>query len=1416
MTRQKGNKKSDSDFEIGNSTNLVTKSNPHLNAARNFIQSLNEFEKSLTNFPENPSEEDLDIFAIGIQDIESLLKDYQNSLFQLSDEEIQKSNLLPRHEFQKKQAICIVKAKALIKRHSVGNAPQIMVNEQGALNDATKNEFGAQGAMQHSLPRLSLPTFNGNFMDYLPFIDNFKSIVDQTSVSNSQKFFYLLSCVKEGARELIAGLPPSDENYNVALTLLDERFNKPKLIIQSYVKNIFELKTVTKTASSLREFTDTLNKNILCMRNMQVSDVQIAGAFFSHIIASKLDNESKEKFKMSQPNSIPSIDNTLKFLQNRVQLLLDIDADNALEKGSQTKFINNARSKSNSHNQHKHITLLTNEQKTAKCIFCSQPHYLPDCSKFKELTVEDRIKRATTLQTCKNCLKHPSKYNCKSKLRCEHCSKFHNTLLHLAERTESHESPVAKGNSALNNEAHVEPILVCNYTQGRALTLLSTAKVAVKTADNETYHARVLLDSASTSNLITRELAHKLNLCQSKVDVSISGVNLNTTKLNNSVNVTISALSSNYRQTINCLLIDTITTLVPSISFNKGILKIPSSINLADNNFNESAEIDILIGASHFYDRIGSNKIILGEGLPVLIESHFGYLVTGDLPAQTKKNSKPISSVMTHCCVSDSTLNDNVQKLWELENVKPESSSSLLSKEERECEELFCETVTRNKDGRIIVKIPWNDNIQNLGNSYTSALNRFLMLEKRLSKDTNLKRQYAEFMNEYETLGHMTKIEINQNDLNKHFFLPHHPVLRENAITTKLRVVFDGSAKSSTNISVNDCQLNGPVVQSDLFSILIRFREHPIAVIGDCEKLYRQILVDENDKKFQTILWRGSSAEPIAAYVLNTVTYGLKASSYLATKSLQYIAKENKENNACSARIIENSFYVDDFIYSGSDPAVVKGEVGGVLNILSNAGIPLRKFVSNIPDVLPNVNKEKVQFFTINVKTNESAKALGIEWMPREDRLKYKFSPNVRNSEVTKRSVLSAISSLFDPLGIAQPIIIRGKILIQALWQAKLQWDDPLPVPLKREWESLLKDLNTISKLEIPRCVTQSCVRQVDLHGFADASQLSYGACIYIRCLTDQDTFVRLLCAKSKVAPLKANSIPRLELAAAVLLAQLFSKIINVSTLKFSNYLLYTDSKVTLARIQNAPNKFKTFVANRVALIQELTEVKNWRHVPTKENPADIISRGSTIKELTKHTLWLNGPKFLVDNTEAKEYNEDIEMEDPELKITKQTLVLQQQEATFGDLINRFSKLSKLQRVFAYMLRISQRAKDKSIKFNATLSVNELNLALLKLVKLCQGQCFSEEVKSLSAGKALSKGSRLRHFDAFLDEHDTLRLGGRVKDSDLSYDKIHPILLPAKHKLTELILRHYHIKYLHCGSSQLLALVRDRFWLAIA
>ncbi|XP_044594839.1 uncharacterized protein LOC123272203 [Cotesia glomerata] len=231
-------------------------------------------------------------------------------------------------------------------------------------------------------------------------------------------------------------------------------------------------------------------------------------------------------------------------------------------------------------------------------------------------------------------------------------------------------------------------------------------------------------------------------------------------------------------------------------------------------------------------------------------------------------------------------------RFWEIEELP--STSKILSPEEKACEEHFSSNKTRDASGRYVVRLPFNEKIHLLGNSYSTALKRFSHLESRLHKDPKLLKDYSTFLTEYEQLKHMSISQ--ESDINSGFYLPHHAVIKADSTTTKTQVVFDGSCKTSTGISLNDTLMVGPKLQDNLFVILIRYRSHIYALTADIEKMYRQILVHPDDVKYQKILFRESGDETIKIYTLNTVTYGTSAGSYLAIKSLQQLGKDKRKS----------------------------------------------------------------------------------------------------------------------------------------------------------------------------------------------------------------------------------------------------------------------------------------------------------------------------------------------------------------------------------------------------------------------------------------------------------------------------------------------------------------------------------------
>ena len=541
-----------------------------------------------------------------------------------------------------------------------------------------------------------------------------------------------------------------------------------------------------------------------------------------------------------------------------------------------------------------------------------------------------------------------------------------------------------------------------------------------------------------------------------------------------------------------------------------------------------------------------------------LQKTRFGWVIGGSPTYQIATNAFHVSTT---------ALQADLTWFWEIDEGPPIQH---LSEAGRRCEEHFRDHVRSTSEGRYIVALPFNNQLPSLVSSKALAMKRLASLHRRFQRDNSYEIAYSNVIQEYVDLGHMTK--INTDHLANHkYYLPHHGVIKESSDTTKLRVVFDGSASSNTGVSLNDTLLTGPKLQEDLFDILLRFRSHQYVLTGDIEKMYRQILIRPEDRKHQQILWRNSNGE-IDAYQLITVTFGLSAAPYLALRCLKQLADDEGHQFPRASLVLQRDFYVDDALTGADTKEEVLSIRKELTDLLQTGCFNIRGWTPNDSDILRGLS-EQDKCRKIQLSDSQTIKTLGVFWNSQVDAILYSVDTLADLPRVTKRSISSVIARIYDPLGLLAPVIIRAKIILQHVWSLKINWDESLPADLHTDWSRYYTQLALINNVRFPRKTVIPAVTRMELHGFCDASEKAYGACIYLRTISSDGSIQsHLLTVKSKVAPLKTQIIPRLELSEALHLATLIASVQKALTIKISRIVYWTDSTIVLQWIKSSPH----------------------------------------------------------------------------------------------------------------------------------------------------------------------------------------------------------------------------------------------------
>ena len=421
----------------------------------------------------------------------------------------------------------------------------------------------------------------------------------------------------------------------------------------------------------------------------------------------------------------------------------------------------------------------------------------------------------------------------------------------------------------------------------------------------------------------------------------------------------------------------------------------------------------------------------------------------------------------------------------------------------------------------------------------------------------------------------------------------------------------------------------------------------------------------------------------------------------------------------------------------------------------------------------------------------------------------------------TKRGILKQISTIFDPLGLVAPFVLRAKLILQDFWRLGFDWDKPISGPLLDAWEAWKAELPLLATLSVPRCYLSnqpsSLYVSAQIHVFADASEVAFGAAAYWTFETQDHSYQSsLIFGKTRLAPIKPLTIPRLELQAAVMAVRMSQTIQKELDVMPSQITYWTDSTTVLSYIKSQGTRFHTFVANRVAEIKEASDPETWRHVPGRLNVADDCSRGLSAQDLLQDSRWINGPNFLSQGEDCwpnQPNNQAPIDEDPEVK-TEAWLGFSSETQPDSDFLDprKTSSWSHLLRVTSWMFRFVTRSRRKN-DHTGPLSVEELLHAEEFWVKRAQAHAYADDLTRLAAGKELHCSSELRSLCPHTDEKGILRDGGRLKHAPIPYQAKHPAILPKKHDIVPLILSDLHQRLNHSGVEHILAELRQRYWI---
>ncbi len=1336
-----------------------------------------------------------------------------------------------------------------------------------------------QIAARHAMPK-NLPKFSGIPMDWPIFISAYENSTSTCGYSDNENLGRLRDCLQGDAYDAVYSMLLHPSSVPEIIDTLRMLFGRPEFVAESLLEDLQkEAPPRENDLNALIKFALKVKNLVATFRNFGPSDY-LQNPLMLNKLVERLPTQTRINcayFKSTNPNvNLASFGDWLYGLAqvtsqvvgrqktepsksrdkpktpvsktNHVNAQLDNSARN--RSGGSGQQIQNSGLGSHSENN------ASNLQDVKKCPVCSLEtcKQIHECSKLNRMAPKDRWNAIKTNRLCYSCLGKHRQYKCRSRKKCtiDGCESTHHTLLHDKERqaalANSSSSPSKPKTSAMKSSSidnTGSSTGNCNSLQSKRVPALFKIVPVVVYSKKKFVNTFAYLDDGSDLSLMERGIANELGLLGTPDVLSVQWAFKNSEEETDTETVSV-RVSGDFKcaeqyKIHNLYTVDKL--YLPSQSITREWLDSYSHLKDLPVSTYEDGVPRILIGLHSSRLIISLHTIEGGLTEPIACKTRLGWIVQGpddNSLGNEIDDSESVSNVRVsmNMCEghADNQLHQLVKEFFAFENCGIRVPEKLLESKDVIRARDIMERTTIKKDGRYETGLLWRYDDIYLPDSFGMAMRRLICLENKMKKDPHLSKKLCDQIEDFVAKKYIRKLlphEIDQKNA-RTWYLPIFVVFNPKK-PLKFRTVWDAAAKVK-NVSLNSVLLKGPDQLVPLPDVLRRFRERLYAVTGDIGEMFHRVRLIKEDRCAQRFFWRdGQSNRAPDVYEMEVLTFGAACSP----SSAQFVKNKNAEEyksqlpRAVEA-IVENT-YIDDMLDCTDTMDEAIDLLTDVKFIHKQASFEFGKMTSNSVEILQALGEDdNQQIKNLNLSPEiTTERVLGMFWNTSSDMFTYslkyaKIDEMVMSGDrnPTKREVLRALMSIFDPLGLIAHVLIYAKILLQKIWRKGIDWDEPISGSLQDDWLVWIRLLPEVERLEIPRLYSPSLSPQrpqsIQMHTFVDAGIEACAALTYFRFEGEFGVDCVLAGAKTKVAPNKPLTVPRLELQAAVLGSRLANNIGQSQRFKIDKKYFWSDSQTVLSWIMSDTRKYNQFVAFRVGEILDNSTEEEWNWVSTVDNVADEATKSSNKPDISSSSRWFKSSSFLYQPEDQwnKIGDKNRYKTDEELR---PKYLLAQFVNKCDNVIdpNRFSSWQRLRRTMAFVLRfIDNLRHGRKNRQIGPLSRVEYIRAENHLYRQAQRDKFPDEIiimrhnynSTIDKRKEFDKTSPLRTYSPYIDDTGVVRMRTRiVVAKHLPPQAKRPIILPRDHRITKLIVFDFHRMLHHSNHQTTLNKLNEQF-----